>query len=629
MEEGRIPKAEFVDGNCSTGAGASFPGRILFAFGSRISAFFRISDIGYRIFLPPLLLLLVTACRPAPPADIVIVNGNEPETLDPAIVTAVPDMRVTKALFEGLVRLSGKTGRPEPGLAERWEVSPDGKVYTFYLRTNAAWSTGESITSADVLFSWFRALDPKTAGDYAGQLFYIKNAEDYYTGKIKDPQQLGIHSLDARKFEVELNYPLAFFLDLCCFPTLAVVPRQAIEKFGDKWVTTLPLPCSGPYELVTWRLNDKVRLRKNPYYWDARNTRNELVDLLPIASPNTALNLYETGVADVIWDKDLVPVELMDVLAKRPDFHNFTFLGTYFYRFNVTRKPLDDPRVRKAFALATDREPLLRKLTFGGEKPAFHIVPDGVADYRSPDGLHFDPEQGRKLLAEAGFPGGKGFPRLQFMFYSTGGGGAKLQGKIAVELQQMWRKELGVEIELRQIERKIFYSAQSQLDYDISASSWVGDYDDANTFLDLFVSSSGNNRTGWKDQHYDDLILKANSQTEVNRRAEFFREAESLLVSNAVPIVPLYFYAGFTYFNDAKIKGIYRNLLDEHPLQDIWKTGDRSQRPEVRSQKVESRSDRIKDQSQTTKKRQQLGQDFEALLLTPDSFFLSSVSWRR
>jgi oligopeptide transport system substrate-binding protein len=569
----RRPKPEFANG-IPAGEGQNFPGKIPFAFGLRISDFFRPSAFGFRISLAALLLILLSACHPSPPADLVIINGNEPETLDPAIVTAVPDMRITKALFEGLVRLSGKTGRPESGLAERWDVSSNGKVYTFYLRTNAAWSTGEPITSADVLYSWLRALDPKTAGDYAGQLFYIKNAEDYYNGKIKDPEQVGIHALDAHRFEVELNYPLAFFLDLCCFPTLAVVPRQAIEKHGDKWVTTLPLPSSGPYQLVTWRLNDKVRLRKNPHYWDAMNTRSELIDLLPTASPNTALNLYETHVADVIWDKDLVPVELMDVLTNRPDFHNFTFLGTFFYRFNVTRKPLDDPRVRKAFALATDREPLIRKLLYGGEQPAFHIVPDGVADYRSPDGLHFDPEHARRLMAEAGFPGGKGFPRLQFMFYAAGGGGAKLQGKIAVELQEMWRKELGVEIELRQIERKIFYNAQSRLDYDISASSWVGDYNDANTFLDLFTSSSGNNRTGWRDARYDDLIYRANNQTDVNRRAEFFRQAESLLVSNAVPIVPIYFYAGFTYFNDAKIKGIYPNLLDEHPFQDIWKTGD-------------------------------------------------------
>ncbi len=523
--------------------------------------------------------LLLVGCRPEPRADLVIVNGNEPESLDPAIVTAVPDMRIVKALFEGLARLDGKSGRPTPGLAERWELSRDGRTYTFFLRTNAAWSTGAPITTADVLYSWQRALSPQTASDYAGQLFYIHNAEAFYSGKLKSSSELGLRGLDAHTFQVELDYPLAFFLDLCCYPTLAVVPRQSIERYGDRWVTHLPLACSGPYELVNWRLNDKIRLRKNPYYWDAANTHSEVVDLLPTASPNTALNLYETGIADVVWDKDLVPVELMDALMQRPDYHNFDFLGTFFYRFNVQRKPLDDPRVRRAFALATDKQRIVKKLTFGGEKVATHFVPNGVANYQSPEGPGFDPNRARQLLAEAGFPGGQGFPHLQYMFFSAAGGGAKIQGKIAVELQQMWQKELGVEVQLRQIERKVFYSAQSRLDYDLSASSWVGDYNDANTFLDMFTASSGNNRTGWADSRYDSLILEANQQTDLRRRAELFRQAETILITEQAPIVPVYFYAGFIYFNDQKLKGIYPNLLDEHPIQDIWKVRQRAELP--------------------------------------------------
>jgi oligopeptide transport system substrate-binding protein len=515
--------------------------------------------------------LLLTACRPEPAADLVIVNGSEPESLDPALVTSMPDMRITKALFEGLLRLDGKTGRPAPALAQSWDVSPDGRVYTFHLRTNAVWSTGELITSGDVVYSWRRALAPATAADYAGELFYIKNAEAFYTGAIKDPAQLGIRALDARTLEVELSSPVAFFPDLCCLPVLASVPQQAIENHGDRWLMERPLPSSGPYELVAWRLNDKVRLRKNPRYWDAANTRSAVIDLLPTPSPNTALNLYQTHEADVIWDKDLVPVELMDALMKRPDFHNFAFLGTYFYRFNVTRKPFDDPRVRRAFALATDKQRITRKLTFGGEKPAFHFVPEGVANYQSPQGLPFDPPQARRLLAEAGFPGGKGFPRFQYSFFSSAGGAAKIQGKIAIELQQMWRQELGIDMELRQIERKIFYNAQSRLDYDVSASSWVGDYNDANTFLDLYLSNSGNNRTGWKNPRYDRLLEEANWQIELSRRADLLRQAETLLIAEDAPIVPIYFYSGFMYFNDAKIKGIYPNVLDEHPLQDIWK----------------------------------------------------------
>jgi oligopeptide transport system substrate-binding protein len=518
-----------------------------------------------------LAVLLATGClRREPPPNLVIINGNEPESLDPAIVTGIAEMRITKALFEGLLRLDPHTAEPVAGLAEKWE-SPDGKNYTFYLRTNLAWSTGRPITTTDVIYSWMRALSPATAGDYAGQFFYIKNAEDYYNGRIKDAAQVGIHPLDAYRLQVELEQPLAFFLDLCALPAFAVVPREAIEKYGDRWLNERPLPSSGPYQLVTWRLNDKVRLQKNSRYWDAANTQSDLIDVLPIGSPNAALNLYETHIADIVWDKDLVPSELLDILMKRPDFHSFNYLGTFFYRFNVTRGPLADARVRKAFALATDRERIVRKITRGGEKPAYHYVPDGVPNYTSPQGPRFEPEQARNLLAEAGFPGGKGFPHLQYSFYSAATGGAKIQGKIAVELQQMWREVLGVEIELRQIERKIFLSAQSRLEYDLSGSSWIGDYNDANTFLDMYLGNSGNNRTGWKNPHYDELVKQANMQTDKARRGELFRQAEAILISEEVPIVPVYFYAGFNYFDPQKIHGIYQNVLDEHPMQFIRK----------------------------------------------------------
>ena len=480
-------------------------------------------------------------------------------------------MRITKALFEGLLRLDGKEARPSPGLAERWEVSSDGKTYTFHLRTNAVWSTGEPITTADVLYSWLRALNPDTAADYAGQLFYIKNAEPYYLGQIKDPNQVGIHALDDHTLRVELNSPLAFFLDLCCFSTLAIVPRQAIDSHGDRWLSQRPLPCSGPYQLVDWRLNDRVRVRKNLRYWDAANTQNDIIDILPIGSPNAALNLYETHVADIVWDKELVPTELLDLLKQRPDFHTFDYLGTYFYRFTVKRKPFDNVLVRRAFAMATDKERIVRKLMHGGEKPAWHFVPDGVAHYQSPPGLSFNPAEARKLLAQAGFPEGKNFPAVQYAYFAGAGGAGKLQAKIAVELQQMWRDELGVQIDLRQVERKIFYSAQSRLELDISASSWIGDYNDANTFLDLYMSNSGNNRTGWKNPQYDNLIREANMQTDLEYRADMLRQAEQILIAEEVPIVPIYFYAGFNYFDPNKIQGLHQNILDEHPLQDLRK----------------------------------------------------------
>lgn len=530
--------------------------------------------------------LLAGCFRPEPPADITICNANEPESLDPHIVTGISEMRITKALFDGLVRLDPTNAAPVPALAERWEISPDGRTYTFYLRTNAVWSTGEPITSADVVWSWFRALDPLTAGDYAGQLFYIKGAERWYNRATTNRADVGLRALDDYTVQVELNAPLAFFLELCSFPTLAVVPRHVIEKYGDRWLHADPLPTSGAFTLGAWRVNDKIRLLRNPRYWDAANTPSQIIDVLPTSSPNTALNLYETGVADIVWDKDLVPSELMDVLSQRPDFHSFTYLGTYFYRFNVTQPPFDDARVRKAFALATDKPRIISKLTKGAERPATHFVPDGVANYTAATAPGFDPEAARQLLAEAGYPNGKGFPRVNYTFFGSAGGGAKLHGKVGIELQQMWRDVLGVQVELRQIERKVFYSSQSKLDYDISMSSWIGDYNDANTFLDLFTSTSGNNRTGWANERYDALIKAANEETDLQKRAEIFREAETLLVAEEVPVVPVYFYAGFNYYDDTKVGGVWQNILDEHPMQYIYR---KSPKTNVKSREPENR----------------------------------------
>jgi oligopeptide transport system substrate-binding protein len=516
--------------------------------------------------------LLTPGCvRREPPADITILNGAEPQSLDPAIIVGQADMRVVQGLFEGLMRLDPKTSRPIPGLAERWEISPDGKTYTFHLRTNLVWSTGEPIRADDVVYSWIRALDPATASEYAGQLFYLKNAEEFNAGKTKDPSFVGVHALDPFTVRVELNHPTAFFLDLCAFPTLYVVPRQTIEKYGDRWLMARPLPVSGPYELVYWRLNDKVRLKKNPRYWDAANTRSDIIDILPVGSANVALNLYEHGEADVVWDAQLIPSELLDVLLQRPDFHTFNYLGTYFVRFNVTRKPFDDARVRKALALAVDKKRIVEKITKGGEQIASHLVPDGTANYISPEGLDYDPALARKLLAEAGYPGGKGFPPFQYLFNASAGGGSKIHEKVAVELQQMWRDGLGINMELRQTEWTAYLSAQSQLDYDLSRSSWIGDYDDANTFLGMFTSNDGNNRTGWKNPRYDELIRNANDEPDLQAREKLFQQAETLLVHDEPPIIPLYFYVGINYFDTNKIQGICPNILDNHPLQYILK----------------------------------------------------------
>ncbi|MDR3455831.1 MAG: peptide ABC transporter substrate-binding protein [Verrucomicrobiae bacterium] len=504
--------------------------------------------------------------RREPPADLVIINNVEPESLDPALIVAQADMRIVSGMFEGLTRLEPVQAHAVPGLAESWDISPDGKVYTFHLRTNLCWSTGEPMTSADVVYSWLRALDPKTASRYVEQLYYLKNAEDFNNGKITNAELVGVSAPDKYTVRAELNSPTAFFLDVCAIPTLAVVPRQTIEKYGDHWLMARPLPVSGAFDLVAWRLNDKIRLKKNPYYWDATNTQAEIIDLLPVGSPTTALNLYERGQVDVVWDKELIPSSLVDVLLKRPDFHKFNYLGTYFVRFNVTQKPFNDRRVRQALALAVDKERITKRITRAGEMAAEHLVPPGTHNYQPPPGLGHDPERARKLLAEAGYPGGKGFPHFEYLFNAS-----PIHEKIAVELQQMWHDELGIEMELRQVETQVFWGMQQRLEYQMSKSSWAGDYDDANTFLAMFVTGGGNNETGWSNPHYDELIAAANNELDTAKREKLFQQAETILDHDEMPIIPLYVYLGISYFDTNKVTGIWPNMLDDHPLQSVRK----------------------------------------------------------
>ncbi len=511
-------------------------------------------------------LALCSACRPVSRADLAIINGAEPESLDPALVTSQPDTRLVAALFAGLTRNDPKTGGARPDLASSWDISPNATTYTFHLRPGLRWSTGEALTSADVLYSWRRALAPATGAVYASQLFFIKGAEDFANGKTRDPDSVAIRVLDPLTLQVDLVNPTPYFLDLCASPVYGVVPSQAITRFGDRWITRNPVPVSGAYQLEFWRINDKIRFRRNPNYWDAANTKSETVDVYPIGSDKTALNLYEAGQVDIVWDKELVPVELIDILLKRPDFHRFDYLGAYFIRFNVTRKPFGDARVRKALALAVDKKRIVEKITRGGERAAGGLTPPGIPGYTPPEGLGYDPEKARSLLAQAGYPGGRGFPVFHYLYNAAAGGGAKTHEKIGVELKEMWRRELGLTLELQRMESKIYWATMDALDYDACRGSWVGDYNDPNTFLDLFKSDNGNNRTGWKNPRYDKLLTRANATAGPAARMALLREAETLLVEGEMPVIPLFFYAGINYFDDRKITGVYNNMLDVHPL---------------------------------------------------------------
>ncbi len=505
-------------------------------------------------------------------ADLVAINGAEPDTIDPAKIRGQPEGRVAYGLFEGLTRFD-ENGDAEPGAAEKWEISPDARRYTFHLRADLHWSNGDPLTAEDFRWSWLRAMrDPEC--DYVYQFYYIRGAEAYCNaedGKRPDPSTIGISVPDERTLVVELNNPTTFFINLCAFYTMMPVHRKSIEeaeRTGEFWMRPGKLVNNGPFTLEIWRLNDRIRMRKNPRYWDAANVRLNTVDVLPVQSPNTAFNYYHSGIADIMMDKSMVPTSLVEELKPRRDYHATPIAGTYFFRYNVTRKPWDDVRVRKAFALVIDRSVIVSKVTKAGEPPVDAMTPAGLGGYTPPEGLKRNPELARKLLAEAGYPGGKGFPVVHYLYTNK----TETDEKVAVELQNMFRQELGVTIQLSKQEWAVYLNSLSNLDFDFARSSWVGDYPDPNTFLDMFMKGGGNNNTGWTDPHYDELIRQAGQEADQKKRFALFREAESMLLNDATPVVPLFGYVVIMFYDHDKLAGVHGNLTDEHPFRAMyWK----------------------------------------------------------
>jgi oligopeptide transport system substrate-binding protein len=512
-------------------------------------------------------LLFLSGCGAADKrADLVILNGAEPESIDPAVITGQLEGRICYALFDGLLHFD-RFGKPQPGIAESWDISGDRKIYTFHLRANAKWSNGDLVNANDFVQSWKRVLLPETASEYAYLLYHIKNAQSFNEGTLKDFGQVGIEAVDDHTFRVELVSPVPYFLDLCSFATLLPVHIRTLEKYGDDWIKPDKLINNGPFRLREWRLNYRIRLEKNPLYWDAAHVALDTIDALPIDNSITAYNFYASKVADLILDKGLTPPSLIPQLKKRPDFHAAPFLGTYFIRFNVTRRPFHDPRVRQAFAMVIDRDRIVDKITQAGERPAYSFTPPGTAGgYQPPKMSDRNVQKARQLLAEAGYPGGKGFPTVTYLYDSK-----KLNEDIAVEIQNMLAEGLSIHIELQKQEWKVYLNSLSRLDYDFARSSWVGDYNDPNTFIDCFVSGGGNNRTGWSSKDYDDLVAAASLEPDNSRRLQIFQRAEDILLNLGTPICPLYYYVGIQIYDGQKFGGIEPNLLDEHPFREMYR----------------------------------------------------------
>ena len=517
------------------------------------------------LFLLP--LLLAGCGKGRLPADLVFANGAEVETLDPALITSQIDQRVAYALFEGLTRFD-RTGQPVPGVAASWDVSPDGTLYTFHLRPDAVWTDGRRVTAPDFVNAWRRVLTPATASEYAYELHYLKNGQRFNdpAAHFTDFSQVGVRALDDDTLQVELEHATPFFLDLCCLSALLPVPLATVQRYGDAWVKPGHMVSNGPFTLAEWRINDHIRLRKNARYWGRDDVRLNTVDALPISQSNVALNFFAAGQCDLIMDKGLIPPSLVGALRTKPYFHSAPYLGNFFLRFNCSRPPFNDPRVRQAFSLVIDKKLLTDKITRAGEPPAYSFVPPGAGGYEPPrPGLGYDPNRARQLLAEAGYPGGRDFPLVSYLY-----NGGEQNQYIGVELKSMFERELGISLSLRPQENKVYLHTMSTLDYDMARSSWIGDYNDPNTFLEVFVTGGGTNRCGWSDPAYDALIADAARELDRDKRFEIFRRAETILVREQTPICPLFYYVGIQLYDGRRIGGVEPNLLDTHPLREMY-----------------------------------------------------------
>jgi oligopeptide transport system substrate-binding protein len=492
-----------------------------------------------------------------------INNMVEPESLDPGLVTGVPEHRILTNLFEGLTATDPKDLSPRPGVAESWALSKNGVVYTFKLRA-ARWTDGKPVTAGDFVYAWERVLNPKLGAKYAQQLFQVKGAEEYNKGRSTDFSAVGVKALDSRTLQVTLRCPTAYFLDLTSFYTLYPVPRWAVEAQGKDWTKPGNLVSNGPFRLTRWVPQQELVLEKNAQYWDAAGVRLNRVVFLPTEDGNTAYKQFLAGESD--WVPN-VPPALTESAKAKPEYYAAPYLGTYYFRLNVTKPPLSDVRVRRALGLAIDRSALTRFVTKAGEIPSGAMVPAGIRGYTGPPGIGFDVPKAKQLLSEAGFPDGKGLPRIELLYNTL-----DLHRVITQAVQQMWKDHLGLQAELVNVEWKVYLARSSSLEYQITRAGWIGDYADPNTFLELWVTGGGTNQTGWSNQRFDALLAQAACRiVQPAERMRALAQAEAILLEEA-PVLPL-----FTYVNKGllsrRVRGWHPNLLDQHPLKFISLAG--------------------------------------------------------
>ena len=496
-------------------------------------------------------------------------SGTEPESLDPHIIRGVTEWVIAAALYEGLVVPSPKDGRPDPGVASSWEATKDGLVYTFHLRADAKWSDGSPLTAEDFAYSMRRMLLPAMGSAHAEDtLLFIRNARAFQTGQITDFAEVGVKVRDALTLELTLDNPTPFFPE--ALYQFYPVKRELVEKFGSltdrasAWTRPEHIVTNGPFALISWRVGQDLTVAKNPHYWDAVHVRLKEVHFLPYENPSTEEAAFRNGQIHLTFGIPLQKIgayqkEKPELLKTAPDF------GIYFYSLNVKRPPLNDVRVRQALALAIDREALAHRILGGGREPATAFTPKGLGGYKNPEGLvRFDPVKARQLLAEAGFPEGRGFPSLEILIDSRDP--HRLVGET---IQQMWRQHLGIEMKMRNEETRTLIANKRLFDFDFVRGSWnATSYRDPHFFLSSWLTGNLYNEAGWSSARYDSLIQQAIHTAEPESRYALFSEAESEFLRE-IPAIPL-FYSSEIFLMAPSVHGWSGLPFADRLFKSLW-----------------------------------------------------------
>ena len=499
--------------------------------------------------------------------DGIIVNLSvEPKTIDPSLNAQIYGVIYISHVFEGLT-VRDRNNKIVPGVAEDWEISADGKTYTFFLRTNSTWSDGKPVVAEDFVYSWQRQVDPKVASEYSYQHEPVKNAMAITRGEMP-VDSLGVKALDDHTLVVELEAPTAYFLEVAAFPTFAPLRKDIIEQYGDSW-TLKPETYigNGPYVMSERNIDENIIMVKNPNYWNADSIVAEKITFVFMQNGAAAVAGIKDGSLHMAYEP---PQQDIPTLLEEGLIQIKPLIATYYYPINVTNEYLKDPKVRKALSLAIDRNYIVENVTKGGQKPASGWVPYAVndvdGDFRinggdlydvSKEGYSNNVEMAKQLLAEAGYPNGEGFPVIEFKTDPGNHVG------IFEAVQQMWKEHLNIDSTITQIDNALLGQTLLEKNFMIGRLYWSADYSDPMSMMSLFTSYNTQNNGGYSNQRYDELIGEAMSTDDNNIRMKAMHEAEKILIQEDMGAIPIYFFTEPLLVNP-KLKYIVYNPLGFH-----------------------------------------------------------------